>query len=29
MYLPEDGFQKEVSHRLNILPGLSHEKVNN
>ena len=29
MYLPEDDFQKEVSYRLNILPGLSHEKVNN
>ena len=29
MYLPEDVFQKEVSHRLNRLARLSHEKVNN
>ena len=29
MYLPEDVFQKEVSHRLNRPARLSNEKVNN
>ena len=29
MYLPEDVFQKEVSHRLSRPARLSHEKVNN
>ena len=26
MYLPDDVYEKEFSHMLNRLPGLSHEK---